>query len=191
MELEFLNKPANKRTFSGQAAIWVSKDTGANWTRLSNSAELTITPETSESETQDNAGHGHFDDVLKNYIIEGKFLERGEDIRQVWTDDDDQDLRGALLSVWIQGADLVNTGGTTVYEQWAFYQCRLKRNHGPYALGTGEAMFTFTLYSMANATCADVTIPPPSGDDCYLGLVSGAATVVHGEFHQTMDNVAT
>ena len=189
MALAFINKQANRRTFSGKAAIWISADSGATWTKLSKSSELTITPETSESEIVDNRGHGNFDDVTKNYIIEGKFIERGEDVRQLWTNDTDQGIRGNIYAVWIQGSSLVNTSDAAVTEHWAFYQARLKRNHQAYALGSGDPMFTFTFYCSANDTCADVTITAPTGDDCYSGAADATATVSDGEFHYTFDSI--
>ena len=190
MARAFLHKAANRKTFSGQAAIWISVDVGVTWLRMSNSSELTITPETNESEALDNAGHGHFDDCEKNYIVEGKFLERGEDVRQLWDDDADQDWRGVRFALWIQGAQMVVTGNTKTYEQWCFYQAYAKRNFGAYAMGSGEPMFTFSFYCEANSTCASVTIPPPCNDPCFLGLKSGAATIDHGEFKMTFDSIA-
>jgi len=189
MALAFLNLEANHKAFS-EAAIWVSTDAGVTWIRLSRSAELTITSETTESEVVDNRGHGHFDDAAKNFIIEGKFIERGEDVRQLWTNDTDQEMRGKDYALWIQGAKLSIVAGTAIYEQWCFYKARLKRNFGSYALGTADVMFTFTFYAMANDTCATVTITAPTGDPCYKGVATGTAAIANGEFHLTMDTIA-
>jgi len=157
------------------------------WTLLSESAELTITPETSESEVVNNAGRGRFDDVTKNYIIEGKFTERGEDIRTMWSADSDQGIENIYFSVWIQGAELDTTANAAVFEEWVFYTGQFKKNHGPYALGTAEAMFTFTIYCEANETCAAITITAPTADACFEGVASTTASIGAGRFKLTQD----
>jgi hypothetical protein len=191
MALTFNHLPQNHVTYASNAAVWVSTDNGATWTRLSNSAELTFTPETSESEMVDNMGAGNFDDALKNYIIEAKFMETGEDVRQVWTDDSDQDMRGKEYALWVQGAKLAASGGTATYEQHVFYRAKLKRNHGPYAIGGSERVYTFTFYARRNTSCAAVVITAPTGDSCYKGSASLTATINHGEAATTMDSVAS
>jgi hypothetical protein len=191
MALAFLHKPANRRTFSGKAAIWVTTDNGATHTRLSDSAELAITPEATESEVVNNRGHGRMDDVLKNMIVEGKFVERGEDVRQIYTDDTDQSMRGKYYGLWIQGADLVNASGTAVYEQWVFPRARLMRGFPAYGLGTGEPMIGFKFYCEANDTCATVTITAPSGDPCFMGAASTTQAVADGEIFATFDVAAS
>lgn len=191
MALTFNHLRANRKTFSGKAAIWVSTSLGASPIKLSESAELTITPETSESEAVNNRGHGRFDDVVKNYIIEGKFVERGEDVRQIFTDDADQSMRGKYYTLWIQGAELETTGGGVVYEQWAFPYAKLKRNFKGYALGSGDPMISFSFYAEANDSCATVTITAPTGDPCYAGADDDTLTVADGEFHATADVSAT
>jgi hypothetical protein len=138
----------------------------------------------------DNMGAGHMDDVIKSVTIEGKFMETGEDIRQIWTDDSDQDMRGKEYSLWIQGAKLAATGGTATYEQWCFYRAKLKRNPGAYAIGGAERVFTFTFYARRNTSCAAVVITAPTSDPCYKGSASLTATINHGEAYTTMDSVA-
>lgn len=153
---------------------------------------MTITAETSESETVNNAGRGRFDDVIKNFTIEGKFIERGADVREQWTLDADQSLiNNQYFALWIQGAKLKATGGTDTWEHHVFYQVKFKKNFGGYALGSGDPMYTFTAYAEANETCADVTIPPPSGDDCFQSAAGTTATVLAGTHMITFDAAAS
>jgi len=192
MARSYLHLKNNHRTFSGKAKIWISEDNGATaWTLLSESAELTITPETSEAEAVNNAGRGRFDDVVKNYIIEGKFIERGQDVRKMWSADSDQGIRNKYFSVWIQGSSLDTTANAEVFEEWTFYTGQFKKNHGPYGIGTSEAMFTFTIYCEANETCAAVTVTAPTADACFEGVATTTASIAAGEFHFTSDVSAT
>jgi hypothetical protein len=190
MAREYLHEKRNKATFSNKFAMWWSTDAGATWTRLSESAELTITTVSSESETVNNAGRGRFDDVIKNKEVTGKWIERGEDVRLQFTSDTDQSLiDGTYGALWVQGAALKASGGTATYEHHVFYNAKMKKST-TYAPGTGDPMYEFTFYCEANETCADVTISPPSGDDCFASAPATTATVVAGEFDVTFDAAA-
>lgn len=132
------------------------------------------------------------DDVIKNMLVEGKWIERGADVREQYTLDADQSLvdgRRGLL--WIQGAQLRASGGGATFEHHVMYKAKFKKNFGGYALGTGDPMYTFTAYCSANNTCADVTVPPPSGDDCFASAAATTATIPAGECGITFDAAAS
>jgi hypothetical protein len=132
------------------------------------------------------------DDVTKNFLVEGKWIERGADVREQYTSDTDQTLiDGTYWKLWIQGAKLTATGGTATYEHHVFYAAKFKKNFGGYALGTGDPMYSFSAYCEANETCADVTIPPPSGDDCFMSADATTATIKAGEHMITFDAAAS
>lgn len=191
MARTYLHEKRNKRTFSDRFALWWSTDLGATWTRLSESAEFTITTVTTSSETQNNAGRGRFDDVISHKEVSGKWIERGEDVRLQYSSDSDQGLiDGTYGTLWAQGAKLKASGGTDTYEHHVFYNAKLQKDY-TYAPGTGDPMYDFKFYCEANETCADVTIAPPSGDDCFMSAASTTATVLATEFDITFDAAAS
>jgi len=190
MALEFLHNPNNKVSHVSGSLYW-SDDDGATWVRLSTSAECEITPNVAEDEVITNSGAGVMSDVYTSYTVSVNFIERGEDVRLMWSDDEDQGIAGIEGSLWIEGAKVYDSSGDDTYEQWCFPNAKLKRDHGTYALGTGSAIFNGSFYCRANLTCADVTIAPPSGDDCYHGAAADAATIAPGQFKDTFDSIGS
>jgi len=190
MALTFLHQPNNKPTHVQRAGVWVSDDAGLTYVRLSTSAELTVTPQEVRDSIITNSGASVEATVLSSYDVELRFIERGEDVRRIWTPDTDQALRGVELTLWIQGAELLDTGGDETYEQYCFPYAKLRHDHGPITLGAASAMYTASFHCRANLGCADVVIPPPCDDPCYLGAADGVATIEPGEIYDTLDSAA-
>lgn len=193
MARSYLKEPANQTIFAGTAAIWISTDSdfATNGTLLDDSAELTITGETTEMEFEGNSGGlTGFDDVLKTVRVSGKFQSTDEKIRQMWdSSNSDQSIAGTYFYLWIQTGKYLDDSDASVYGYYAINKSKFKQAF-TYAAGTSDPRFGFETVAIQNG-CADVTITPPTGDDCYITDAVTSATLSARKFFVTADGATS
>ena len=185
MAMTFNHTEENRQIFAGTAAVWVSTDAAA-WTLLENSAELTITGETTEAEFEGNhGGLDSFYDVLKTVRVTGKFQSSDEKVRQMFSDNTDQSIRNTYYYLWVQTAEYDGS----VYGYYCINKSKFKQAF-THAAGTSDPRFGFETVAIRNG-CTDTTVTPPTGDDCYESDAVTSATIGARKFFTTADGAAS